>query len=1240
MRISDWFSRRFALPAIFVGFLLLMPSTLFGQVDTGAILGTVKDQSGGVIPGAKVTLTNTGTGISITTKTGSDGTFVFRPVKIGVYAVAAEYEGFRKTEQQNVRVDVQQQVVVDLTMLPGQLTQSVEVTGAPPALQTQDASVGQVVGTREVNDLPLNGRNFTFLAQLSAGVTTDQQDSRGLGASGSFAANGERPAQNNYLLDGIDNNAGLVDFLNGTAFVVLPPIDAIQEFKIQTNDYSADVGRSAGAVLNATIKSGTNQIHGDVYEFVRNDIFDAANFFENAGGEKKGEYRLNQFGGSLGGPIRKNKTFFFGDYQGTRIRQAFPWITTVPTNLERSSGYTNLADLIVGEVVPGQSPPTTSDNLGRTFPLGTIFDPATTRYVTANTVDPVTNLTATTSGFVRDPFVAAGGPPIVGTTNFTGACPSVNNCLLNQLPAGRLDSNAISLLNLYPTQDVAGLFSNYANNPVIRNTVNQFDVRGDEYFSDHDTMFARASYSDNPQYLPGPFTGIADGGAFAQGYQTAVSINLALSETHTFSPNTINEARLGFTRIGTSRDQPYASDLSNIPAKYGIQDIPQLPLNGGLPTLEIEGLGQLGSNGFLPSVEVNGTDQLTENLTHIHGKHTFKAGFEAQHVRFTILQPAWGRGYWGFGGGYTDVPNSTAGQTGPAQMLLTPIPSTVPTAPGAADYIGGSDYIDASNFANTDMGRHYYGSYFQDDWKVTPKLTVNLGLRWEYFGQIVEKFGAQSNFLPASASAPAEFLVTQSRCDSTSPSSPFQSTLPMDGIRYVCSSVPGLGHSQNTNFAPRLGFAYRLTPKLVARGGYGIFYGGFENSVVETYVDFPFQYGLTYGIVVPDAPITVNTAPVSPSNIATLDNGFSAIPITPNAVSPSLVSFTGEDFHMKTPYTQGYNLTLQYEMTPNQTVSLGYVGNTVRHLGSYINANEPSVILPTSVANPLPYYPYPDFSLSTTNTSMSSDSYYNSMQLNFERRFSQGLQLLANFTWSQCKTDAVDVLNGTAHSGYRAALLPGFGIQGDYGLCDFQIPHVVHASGLYELPVGKGKRFLNDAHGITNAILGGWRTNWILTLQDGQPWTVGCVIGTTENFGCNALLVPGQNVYAGPHNVNQWINPAAFATPPSATTVGQSDYAPLGGAPSNFLGPGFHRMDASFFKEFPTSERTRLEFRAEIFNITNHPNFSPPGYSGNGVIAAPGSLDYTSPATFGKITSTRDLQNDQREIQFALKFYF
>jgi hypothetical protein len=249
------------------------------------------------------------------------------------------------------------------------------------------------------------------------------------------------------------------------------------------------------------------------------------------------------------------------------------------------------------------------------------------------------------------------------------------------------------------------------------------------------------------------------------------------------------------------------------------------------------------------------------------------------------------------------------------------------------------------------------------------------------------------------------------------------------------------------------------------------------------------------------------------------------------------------------------------------------------------------------------------------------------------------LSMLANFTWSKCRTDASDVLNGTGHQGYRAPLLPGFGIQGDYGLCDFDVPKVFHFSGGYELPIGRGRKFLAHSPGIVDAVLGGWGTNWILTLENGQPWTVPCVISTTSGFGCNALMVPGQDVYAKNRSVDQWLNPAAFTSPPVATAIGQSDYSPLGGAPTQFYGPGFHRLDFSLFKSFRITERTRIEFRSEFFNLTNTPSFSPPGFGGNGVNAAPGSLDYTS-NEFGKITSTRLGQNDQREIQFALKLYW
>lgn len=363
-----------------------LPPSAFCQVDTGEILGTVKDTSGAVIPGATVTLTNQDTGQVATTVSGAGGEYTFSPVKLGHYSVVAEFKGFQRVEHTGITVDVQQRVIVEVVLPPGQITQTVVVTGEPPALQTQDASVGQVINQQSVNNLPLNGRNFTFLAQLAAGVTQGQQDTRGLGASGSFSANGERPAQNNYLLDGIDNNANLVDFLNGTAYAVRPPVDAIQEFKIQTDNYSSEFGRSAGAILNATIKSGTNQFHGNAWEFLRNDALDAANFFENSGGIPKGEYRQNQFGATIGGPILKNKLFFFGDYEGTRIRQAIPSVNTVPTALERSSGYTNLSELLT-------QGGTQTDVLGQTTALGQVFDPSTTRSVICGVPDTVTGIT-------------------------------------------------------------------------------------------------------------------------------------------------------------------------------------------------------------------------------------------------------------------------------------------------------------------------------------------------------------------------------------------------------------------------------------------------------------------------------------------------------------------------------------------------------------------------------------------------------------------------------------------------------------------------------------------------------------------------------------------------------------------------------------------------------------------------------------------------------------------------------
>ncbi len=873
----------------------------------------------------------------------------------------------------------------------------------------------------------------------------------------------------------------------------------------------------------------------------------------------------------LAARFERDKTFFFMDYQGTRIRQAITSVNTVPTALERASNYTNLSELLT-------QGGTRTDVLNRTSALGQVFDPSTTRAVSDASGAPL--------GYVREPFDG------------------------NLLPTSRLDPNAIKLLNLYPSPNAPGLFNNYTSDRIQSNDVDQFDVRGDENFSDKDTLFVRVSYVRNPQLLPGPFTGIADGGGFNSGIQDSRSWNGVLSETHSFSPTLINEARIGVNRISSARLQPNA-EVSGIPAEYGIGGVQQAPANGGLPTFNISGLTQLGSSGYLPSIETSTVGQFSDTLTKNIGRHNIKAGYEFQRLRFAVLQPPASRGSFSFSGNYTEVPNTTGGNTGLAQLVLSPT---------GAGNIGGADFVEASNLANTDSRRNFNALYFQDDFKISSKLTLNLGLRWEYFGPLIERYGAQSNFQPAMGGG-AEYLFTQSRC--STPLNPDFITLAAgDGVKIACSSQPGLQIAQKLNFSPRVGFAYQLSSKLVLRGGYGIFYGGFENSSQYNWGSFPFQFHINYNDVVPNQPIVFPDG-----RYGTLETGLSGINLSPAQVSPSGVSFQGEDYRVRTPYTQSYNLTVQYEVSRRDSVQVGFVGNTVRHLGVYVNPNTPHELVPPALDS-LAYSPYADFAVYNNYTSFNGNSFYNSFQTTYEHRFSYGLATLVNFTWSKCRTDAVDLLNETAN-GYRAPVLPGFGLKADYGLCDYDIPKAFHASGTYDLPVGRGRTFLRSQRGLVNAVLGGWSTNFILTLQDGQPGTVPCIITTAAGLGCNALLVPGQSVLSANHGVNSWLNAAAFSSPPAVTAVGQSDYSPLGGAPTQFYGPGFHRLDFSVFKSFPMTERTRIEFRSEFFNLTNTPNFSAPSY-----------LDYTNPSTFGKITSTRDGQNDQREIQFALKLYW
>jgi hypothetical protein len=1175
------------------------------QVDTGTILGTVSDASGAVIPGATVTIIEQATSARTTVKSSADGRYIFTPLKIGSYSVEAGFTGFKKTTIQGVHLDIQQQALVNVVLQPGTVTQDVEVTEAPELLQTQNGSVGQVIEEKTIEDLPLNGRDYTMLVLLTPGVTIPQQGAR---ASNQFVANGARVAQNDYLLDGIDNNSNSVDYLDGKADVVKPPVDAIAEFKMMTSDFPAEFGRAGGAIVNATLKSGSNKLHGSVWEFFRNDALDAYNdyFTPNATKSAKPELRQNQFGGTVGGRIWKDKTFWFADYEGTKILNGSNYSgLTVPTAAENSSGFTNLQDLLG---VNGTFSRT--DLLGRSFENGQVFDPATTRSVTKGVVDPVTGLAATGTGYVREAF-----------TN-------------NQIPAGRLDANAIKLLQLFPAPTVSGVVSNYNTVKVDSNSTNTADIRIDQHFRDQDQVFFHYDYISSLRVVPPPFEGVADGGGYSAGTEIYNVRGFALGYTHTFTPSLVNEARLGYTRGHDTRN-PSGDSTMGIPTQFGITGIPQLPLNGGLPYLGIGTLSGLGGAGWLPGNRFSDTEQMTENLTKVYKKHTFKAGGEFQYIYFPWLAPPASKGNFYFDGNYTSIPTQGDGLTGRAQFLISPENATVPNG---VNLSGGMDQFYASNFGTVHANRNYFGTYFQDDWAITPKLTLNLGVRWEHFGLTGETGGAQANFVQPSltTNAGAELVIPASQ-KNTPVSSSFTNTLAEDGIALVYTNKygKGLGAIQKLNFAPRLGFAFSLTPKWVVRGGYGIFYGAFENrgGYPSLGYNYPFQFeiGLTDSS---NGGISTVTPVIYPNGTTgTLEEGMSGDPLTPSTISASGLTFRGIQLNYQTPYTQGYNLTVQYQLTQHDSLEAGYVGSQVRHLEASTSENDVFEELPPGTpytgyvsspgATPQNFIPFPHWGAGSPYFGTIGDSSYNSLQTKWTHRASKGLDVLLGYTLAQVVSDAGDSLSNGGAGGYRAA---GFvPISNDKGLASFNIKNQFVGSGTYALPVGKGKEFLGNLNTAEQTILGGWSVNAILTFDSGQPDNIGSNISTGSGIGANAVVVPGVNKYR--KTIASYFNPAAFANPPVVTSVGETSLAPLGGAPDQVNGPGYKDFDFSLFKSFQVTEGSHADFRAEAFNLTNTPSFNLPGnlnYQGNN-------------PNFGQITSTR---STARVLQFALKYYW
>lgn len=1208
--------RRLHLLSLLALVLMALPARwMFGQADQGTITGVIQDPSGAVIGNAEVTLVNTDEGQVLHAKADGAGVYVFSPIKIGNYKVTASAPGFETTTQTNLHLSIQQRLSVSVTLKPGAATETITVTTEAPLMQTQESSVGQTMDTETINSVPLNGRNWVYIAQLSAG-TAVADGSRG-GSKGDFEANGQRAEENNFILDGVDNNANVVDFYNGASFVVNPPPDALAEFKVQTSDYSAEFGHSAGAVVNASIKSGSNDLHGSLWEYVRNTAFDVHDWNPNAKIAVPA-YHNNIFGATLGGPVLKNKIFLFGDAQASRITYGETGTYNVPTALMRSGNLSELLDKNL-----------TSDS-------------------TAHQI------------YYQDPS-GKNAPTLVP-----------NNDLSTFQNGSLINATALKFLNYYPAPNANGsnTYNNYVAQRAILDNTFQWDVRADWNISSKDAAYSRYSYYNEVGHNAPPLGNILDGGGFGDdGKQKNYGANYMFSETHVFTPTLTNEARFGFNYLHTGFQHPNAAN-TGFASSVGFGGIPVAPLNGGLPAVSINGvISNFGSPTWSTTDEHENVYQIIDNVTKIWGNHALKAGVSFQNIRFSTLQPQDSRGYYNYRSGQTAGFDAQGNQLGNSGSPL------------------GSFLLDRQNDAglsnevtNGDQ-RSNNAAYFQDDWRLTPSLTVNLGLRWEYFQPYQDVGGYQASFVPTAGtfhfdtttgkgSGQGKYLIPQETwayaqkiMGSSSYTPNYQTVLTEDGITPTAVSDPHLLQAQKTNFAPRIGAAWSPDTKTSVRLGYGIFYGGLESEGYWPNLgeNYPFQFTGTFN---PDS----CTATYCPTNGIKIGSGFTAVGdgqanLIQNGFASNTTSLTmrGSEQAPKTAYTESWNLSLERSVTNDMVATMSYVANTAKHISMIVDTNSPlALVAPGHGTND--QRPFPN-SGGTASVINGGSSNYNALQAKLEKRMSHGYNLLATYTWAHSLDDVDTPLGSGGDTGSpNYNLVP---IQHDYSNSPWDTRQRLTFNGLYQLPFGQGKTYLNS-NKAADLLVGGWSINAMFTAQTGNYFTVwqdaynvdGQYFSTPANINSRALRVadpfsgggtastPDVTCPTSVRNYHHWFNPCSFKNPWNAApasaggdhplangsyvTDQASVYGYLGGRRNQIAGPGFERVNTSIFKSFTTFREQKLDFRADIFNLLNTPALANPN-------------DSNINQNGGQITGTRTLQRyapDSRFIQLSLRYAF
>jgi hypothetical protein len=1112
---------------------------LQAQSFTGSIVGTVKNPDGAVVPNAEITIIHEQTNRTVTAIANGEGYYISPPLPVGAYRVEAKMSGFRRAVRSGIVLQIQQNVVVDFTLEIGAIAEQVEVTAQAPVLETTTSVLGKVVDNRRILELPLNTRNVYSLIFLTPGVTGSIGNNYN---SMSYAVNGARPTMMDTVIDGVTASFPTVNGFTGIS--IFPSVDAIQEFKVMGATYPAEFGRSLGSVLNVVFKSGTNQFHGSAYEFLRNSVFDANNFFANSRGEKLGSFKRSQFGGHATGPIKRDKTFFLGSFEGLRERSFRTTTFSVPTLEQRQGDF--------------------SKTFNQAGALIRIFNPFTTR--------------ASGSGFIRDQFQD------------------------NKIPANLIDPVALNVLKYYPLPNQPGNpvtnANNYAASGSAQINLNNYDFRIDHRLSETQTFFARYSHrytEDVPlKAFPEQIT-IAEGRVI----QENRARNFVAEYTHTLSPTTVLTGRIGFARtlfVFSNQGLGFKPSSLGLPATIDAVVDRQM-----FPRFSATGFVNLGGNDHRFNAFMS--YPFVATLTRTQGNHNWKYGGEVRLIRVNVWE-ARSAGTFGFTTAFTQGPNpsqasSSAGHSIASLLLGTGSPGNV--------LIQGWKNVASQSF--------YYAGYVQDDWRVNRKLTLNLGVRYDYDSPRTERYN-RMNFFDLDAPSPLASKVPQ-----------FPNL--KGGVRFV--GVDGNPRHQyfkdTNNLAPRLGLAYQLNEKTVIRAGYSHIFGPSNQAAQGTVGPFGFRT---------EYPWQTTIDGITPFNLLRnpYPQGFRPLP----GAADGLLTQAGANLQSVlqdtlTPWSQQWNLNIQRELPWQASFEIAYVGTRGLQLsrngegGLDLNQLDPQYLSLGSQLNQQvdnPFFglgtggffaspriargqllrPFPQFTSMIPLYSSGNSSNYHALQLTFTKRLSSGLQIDGNYTWAK------NIEEGLNHQ-------DSYNIRASRALATIDIAHRFVVGYLYELPFGKGRRFGAGASGLLDALIGGWQFNGITAFQTGTPLSISAN-NTAGLF--NPLTLPNTNGkdprLSGPvhERLSKYFDTSVY-TQPVAFTFGNA-------SPTvSIRNDGIRNFDLSLFKQFAPLERMRVQFRVEALNAFNTPRFGGPN---TGVTSS----------TFGVISSQA---NSPRQLQFGLK---